>query len=166
MNLSKEKWALVPKIRAHWENFPRGKLRSNILVLFKYPRTTTKKIWVVIVVDFFLTDISSQSKYNDYQYVLKFVCVVWKKKRSIFNKLYFDIYFPRELDYKDWGQLAKCTKKSAKVKILHLEQFRFSLRIQDSMATSHSKLKAINPSYHINSLISNCRWILALHFSL
>ena len=45
-------------------------------------------------------------------------------------------------------------------------QKRFSLRIQDSMATSHSKLKAINSSYHINSLISNCRWILALHFSL
>lgn len=102
MNLSEEKWALVPKIRAHWENFPRGKLQSDILVLFKYPRTTENK-WrdltnifnfsdmssYTYTEDlssdsswFFLMDISSQSKYNDYQYVLKFVCVVWKKKRG------------------------------------------------------------------------------------
>lgn len=72
---------------------PLGKLSKRKTAKWYSSLTHTKKIWVVIVVDFFLMDISSQSKYNDYQYVLKFVCVVWKKKeRSIFNKLYFDIF--------------------------------------------------------------------------
>ena len=146
MNLSEEKWALVPKIRAHWENFPRGKLRSDILVLFKYPRTTEnkgrdltnifnfsdmssytyKKIWVVIVVDFFLTDISSQSKYNDYQYVLKFVCVVWKKKRGQYLINYILIFiFPGNSITRIETNLQNAQKSMQKLKFRILNNLGF-----------------------------------------
>lgn len=146
MNLSEEKWALVPKIRAHWENFPRGKLRSDILVLFKYPRTTENKgrdltnifnfsdmssytykedlssdsSW------FFLTDISSQSKYNDYQYVLKFVCVVWKKKRGQYLINYILIFiFPGNSITRIEANLQNAQKSLQKLKFCILNNLGF-----------------------------------------
>lgn len=146
MNLSKEKWALVPKIRAHWENFPRGKLRSDILVLFKYPRTTENK-WrdltnIFNFSDmssytykedlssdsswFFLTDISSQSKYNDYQYVLKFVCVVWKKKRGQYLINYILIFiFPGNSITRIEANLQNAQKSLQKLKFCILNNLGF-----------------------------------------
>ena len=146
MNLSEEKWALVPKIRAHWENFPRGKLQSDILVLFKYPRTTENK-WrdltnIFNFSDmssytykedlssdsswFFLTDISSQSKYNDYQYVLKFVCVVWKKKRGQYLINYILIFiFPGNSITRIEANLQNAQKSLQKLKFCILNNLGF-----------------------------------------
>ena len=80
----------------------------------------------MIVVDFFLMDISSQSKYNDYQYVLKFVCVVWKKKRGQYLINYILIFiFPGNSITRIETNLQNAQKSMQKLKFRILNNLGF-----------------------------------------